>query len=356
MRATHLFLTSARRTFRAKRSVAVLVGVVALTFSMVGCGSGSSNDAAAGSVTVENCGRDVSVAAPPERVYAVYQPSAEMMSALGLGDRIVGSSFFDGEFLPEYADAFEGAPYSENNPTREALLATNPDFVFGGYGTVFAADTPNGVGTRASLKKVGIESYVLTPFCPTKDGKTDQEVDPADVTVDAIYNDLLAIGELFGVEDKAEALVAEYKSRIGKVEDAVADADRPTVAYVRPQEDGTFQICGGIDFGTQIIEHAGGVNAFADVTTTRNIYVDAEELIKRDPDVILTNSGFGIDYTLDDAQSDVDKIMKNPAFAGLTAVKNHTVYPSLFADRSAGVRTAHAIEQLAQLIHPDLVG
>lgn len=357
MRARHLPFRGSRLRDRATRKSAVVSATAAMIALIAGCGSDDAGetDRSAAAVTVENCDRQVSVTAPPERVYATYQPSAEMMSALGLGDRLVGSSFFDAEFLPEYADGLRGVPYSENNPTREALLATKPDFVFAGYGTVFAADTPDGVGTRASLEKLGIQSYVLTPFCPTEDGKTDQEVDPADVSIDAVYEDLLTIGRIFGVEDKARSLIDDYKDRITTVETAVKGAEKPTVAYVRPQEDGTFQVCTGVDFGTRIIEAAGGVNAFEDVTSTRNIYVDAEELIKRDPDVILTNSGFGVDYTLDDAMGNVNTIVDNPAFAGLTAVRNNAVHPSLFADRSAGVRTAHAVEQMASLIHPDLV-
>lgn len=353
MRASRFAFSSPQYQSRSRPVMAVMA-IVAISTLVGACSSDTSNDEAA--TTVENCDRQVAVPGPPERVYAAYQPSAEMMSALGLSDRMVGSAFFDAEFLPEYSVGIEGVPYSENLPTREALLAEQPDFVFAGYGTVFAADTPDGVGTRESLQEIGIESYVLTPFCPTEDGKTDQAVDPADVTVDAIYQDLAAMGELFEIEEQAQALADEYRTRIAAVQEAVSGADKPTVAYVRPQEDGTFQICTGIDFGTEIIEHAGGVNAFGDVTGTRNTYVDAEELIKRNPDYILTNSGFSPTFTTDDAMSDVQAIMENPAFAGLTAVQNNAVYPTLFADRSAGVRTAHSIEGVAALIHPDRIG
>ncbi|WP_304116655.1 ABC transporter substrate-binding protein [Mycolicibacterium bacteremicum] len=330
--------------------VAVAVGLTA------GCGARSVDESSvAEKVTVFNCGREVSVEGPPQRVYAAYQPAAEMIHALGLSYRLVGSAFFDGEMLPEYAGGQQGVPYSEALPTRDALLATNPDFVFGGYGTVFADDTPTSVGSRQSLSELGIQSYVITPFCPSQDGRSDQAVDPANVRVDVIYEDLRNLGELFGVQDRAQRISAEMQARIAAVEDAVAGADRPTVAFVQPQADGTFQVSGAIDFGTQIIEHAGGVNAFADVTETRNIYVDAEEIVRRDPDVILTASGYSPTFTRDDAQPDVDTIVGHPAFSGLRAVRGNAVHPYLFADRSAGVRTAYQIELVASLIHPDLV-
>lgn len=333
-----------------------IVAAVALSLPVAGCTADTGDPVfGAASVTVQNCGRDVTVDGPPERVYAAYQPSAEMLHALGLSDRMVGSAFFDGEMLPEYAGGQDGVPYSEELPSREALLATDPDFVFAGYGTVFADDAPNGVGTRQRLQDLGIQSYVLTPFCPTADGRTDQAVDPADVRVEVIYDDLHNLGELFGVQSRAAEISTDMQTRIAAVERAVAGADRPTVAFVQPQEDGSFQVSGALDFGTQIIDHAGGVNAFSDVTVTRNIYVGAEEIIRRNPDVILTASGYSPTFTRADAEPDVAAIVDNPAFAGLRAVQNNSVYPYLFADRSAGVRTAHEIELVASLIHPTLV-
>ncbi|WP_422742825.1 ABC transporter substrate-binding protein [Mycobacterium sp. WMMD1722] len=321
-----------------------------------GCSAHTKPESSAAEpITVSNCGREVSVDGPPQRVYAAYQPAAEMAHALGLSDRLVGSAFFDGQMLPEYAGGQEGVPYSENLPTREALLATEPDFVFGGYGTVFADDTPNSVGSRQSLSELGIQSYVLTPFCPSEDGRNDQAVDPANVRVDAIYDDLRNLGELFGVQDRAQQITADMQARIAAVEEAVGGAGRPSVAFVQPQGDGTYQVSGALDFGTQIVEHAGGVNAFADITDTRNAYVDAETILRRDPDVILTASGYGPTFTVEDAAPDVETIVDNPAFAGLRAVQNNAVHPFLFADRSAGVRTAHEIELVASLIHPDLV-
>lgn len=328
--------------------------VFAVAALLAGCSGEAATGTEAGT-TVRNCGRDVSVTAPPERIYAAYQPAAEMAHALGLSDKLVGSAFFDGAMLPEYAAGQDGVPYSENLPTREALLATKPDFVFAGYGTVFADGTPDGVGSRASLEKLGIKTYVLTAFCPGQDGQTDQVVDPANVRIESIYGDLRALGSLFGAEAKAEQIAADMAARIGAVEKAVAGADRPSVAFVQPQKDGTYQVSGALDFGTQIVEHAGGVNAFADVTKTRNIYVDAEEIIKRDPDVILTASGYSPSYSRKQAEPDAAAISDAPALAGLSAVKNKAVFPYLFADRSAGVRTAHEIELVASLIHPDLV-
>src|SRR5690606_5927701 len=155
-------------------------------------------------VTIENCGIDVTVEEPPERVYAAYQPAIEVAHALGISDRLVETAFLDSQVLPEYLDAQNDAEYVERLPSREALLATNPDFVLSGFNGVFAKDDPDGFGTRASLAELGVQSWILSPLCPSADGLTDETIDPAMVTVEMIHQDLRVLGQIFGVEQRAE--------------------------------------------------------------------------------------------------------------------------------------------------------
>lgn len=324
-----------------------------------GCTAGGGPETAADedTTTVENCGIDVTVAGPPERVYAAYQPAIEIAHALGIGDRLVETAFLDSQVLPEYVQAQEATQYVESLPSREALLTEEPDFVLSGFNGVFVSDGAGDAsfGTRGSLAELGVQSWILSPLCPSADGLSDEAIDPATVRVETIHDDLRALGALFDAQERAEEVIADQNARIEAVAEAVADADRPTVAFVTLREDGTLSVAGGIDFGTQVIEHAGGENAFADLTETRNVQIDIEELIRRDPDVILTSTCCDASYTREDAADDVAAITEHPALSGVTAVEQDQVHPFLFADRSAGVRAAHAIEVLASLLHPDLV-
>lgn len=305
-------------------------------------------------VSRANCGIDITVAGPPQRIYAAYQPSIEIAHALGVTDRLVGTAFLDAAVLPEYQDAQAKSAYVEKLPSRDELLAQNPDFVLSGYNGVFAASAQNSVGTRASLHELGVRTWVLSPLCPSADGLADEAIDPATVRFDNVYADLRDLGALWGVSDRAEDVVGQLSSRIAAVRATVGSAARPRVAVVTPKDDGSYTVAGGIDFVTQIIDAAGGVNAFADLTERRNVQIGAEELIARDPDIILTSQCCKASYTRADGQPQVDKIVGHPAFANLTAVRTGAVHPFLFADRAAGVRIAHATELVAQLIHPDL--
>lgn len=334
------------------------VAAACLTLISVSACSADEKESAASadSMTVENCGIDVTVEAPPERVYAAYQPAIEIAHALGISDRLIETAFLDAQVLPEYADAQEQVPYVEKLPSREALLATGPDFVLSGYNNVFTEDGAGdeSFGTRASLARLGIQSWILSPLCPSADGLSDEAIDPATVSVETIYDDLRDLGALFDVEERAEEVIADQQQRIAAVDQVLAGADRPSVAIVLLDEGGGIRVAGGIDFGNRIIAQAGGVNAFADLVERRHVAIDLEELIRRDPDVILTSTCCDASYTRQDGAEEAQTIMQNPALAGLSAVRNGAVHPFLFADRAAGVRIAHAIELLASLLHPDL--
>ncbi|MDO3646484.1 ABC transporter substrate-binding protein [Nocardia mangyaensis] len=329
--------------------------LIACAIVVTGCGVQPGPAATGGdAVTRANCGIDITVDAPPQRIYAAYQPSIEIAHALGVTDRLVGTAYLDSAVLPEYEDAQAKSAYVEKLPSRDELLAQNPDFVLSGFNGVFAQSAQNSVGTRASLHDLGVQTWVVSPLCPSADGLADEAIDPATVRFENVYADLRDLGALWAVSERADEVVAELSDRIAAVSATVATAPRPRVAVVTPKDDGSYTAAGGIDFITQIIEAAGGVNAFADLTERRNVQIGAEELIARDPDIILTSACCKAGYTRADGQPQVDKIVGNPAFANLTAVRNGVVHPFLFADRAAGVRIAHATELVAQLIHPDL--
>lgn len=328
---------------------------IAALLLLVGCGGPpQAAPATTAAATAQNCGLEVTVPGPPQRIFAAYQPAVEMAHALGVGDRLVGTAYLDSQVLPEYAQAQAAAPYTPELPSREALLATQPDFVLSGFNDVFAQEAADSsFGTRASLRELGIATWIFGPLCPTADGLADEAIDPSSVTVENVYTDVRDLGRLFGAEDRATEVVADMQARIAAVRERVAGADRPSVAVIRPMDDGTFRVAAGPDFITRILDIAGADNAFADLTERRNVPVGAEEVIARDPDVILTSTCCDASYTVADAATDVERIRTNPAFANLTAVAGDRVEPFLFADRAAGVRVPHAAELVASLVHPD---
>ena len=86
-----------------------------------------------------------------------------MLLALGLGDRIVGTAFQDGPVPDEWADAATGVPeISDFMPSEEAVLELEPDLVYAGWESAFAADA---AGERDELASLGVASYVQPAAC-----------------------------------------------------------------------------------------------------------------------------------------------------------------------------------------------
>ena len=54
-------------------------------------------------VTLENCGRTVTVKAPPQRAVSINQPASELLLALGLADRMAGTASWSDGVRPDLA-------------------------------------------------------------------------------------------------------------------------------------------------------------------------------------------------------------------------------------------------------------
>ena len=74
-------------------------------------------------VTGDNCGPSVTFDAAPERVITIKSTSTEMLLALGLGDRIVGTAFQDGPVPEEWAaDAASLTSISDKVPAGSQVV------------------------------------------------------------------------------------------------------------------------------------------------------------------------------------------------------------------------------------------
>jgi iron complex transport system substrate-binding protein len=96
-----------------------IVPTLAAAALLAACGGPPAASAPAGTgTTARNCGIDVTVPGPPQRIYAAYQPAIEMVHALGVSDRVVGTAYLDAQVLPEYAAAQAATEYLPELPSR----------------------------------------------------------------------------------------------------------------------------------------------------------------------------------------------------------------------------------------------
>ena len=325
----------------------LLVGVAGGALLLSGCATpspaaepGGAPGATAGTgggypVTIDNCGTDVTVEAAPERIVTIKSSTTELLLALGLGDRIVGSAFLDGPLPASLEEA--GADLfvvSDFVPGQEAVLGLTPDFVYGGWESNFSAE---GVGERAGLTDLGIGSYVSPAACKGEGYMPDP------LTFDSVFAEITEAGTIFGADEAAADLVADQEETLA----ALNPTDADTTALWYSSGTDTPYVGAGIGSPNMIMEAAGLTNVFADVADTWTS-VGWESVIEANPSVIVL-----VDATWNTAASKIANLEANPATQQLDAVKAKRYIVLPFAATEAGIRNVEAaastIEQLAVL-------
>ncbi|MFM9877232.1 MAG: putative F420-0 ABC transporter substrate-binding protein [Rhodoglobus sp.] len=304
--------------------------MLAAALALSGCASAGSPtptptiDAAA-PIIIDNCGVSVTFDSAPERVVTIKSSTTELLLALGLGDRIIGTAFQDGPVPAQWEPATDIPSISDFVPNEEAVLELEPDLVFGGWESNFSSE---GVGERAELESLGVNTYVAPSACLS--------IQPPKLTWDDVFGDITEVASVFRVD--ASALVADQQARV----DALL-ADQPgggRTALWYSSGDDTPYVGAGIGAPQLVLETLGLVNIAADVNATW-APLNWEVVVDADPDVIVL-----VDATWNTAEAKIAMLESNPATQNLSAVKAKRYLIVPFAATEAGVRSVEAAESL----------
>ncbi|WP_425839723.1 ABC transporter substrate-binding protein [Streptomyces fractus] len=334
----------ARRRRLVVRVAAVVAALSTTTVLAAGCGpSGPASEHADGPqssitkgfpVTIDDCGVKTTYDKPPSRVVTIHQHPAELMLALGLKDRMVGTSFPDSAVLPSLRKDYESVPQlAARAPSFEKVLESEPDFVYGGYSSAF--DEKEG-RSRKAFADAGIDTYLNREYCGEKN-----------VTMRDTYAEIRAIGKIFGVSDRADALVSDLRARVAEANAAVRGEPAVPV-FVYDSGDKSAFTAGGKGLGTQLIHQAGGRNVFADLD---DVFGDVswEQVVARRPEVIAI-----YDYAGDKSVEQKKRyLLAQPALADVPAIKHERFVVLPLTATLVGVRSAYAVEGLARGLHPE---
>ena len=282
---------------------------------------------AAGPVSVENCGVPVTFDSPPERVITIKSTSTELLLALELGDRIIGTAFPDGPVPEEWADAAADVPVlSDKVPGQEAVLAAEPDLVFAGWESNFS---PEGAGNRADLEALGVATYVSPAACKG-------ENQPARLDFEGIFGDIEEVADIFQVD--ATDLIEEQRAIVDDIE----PDDRGLTALWFSSGSDTPYVGAGIGAPQLVLDTIGLENIAGSIDDTWSPF-NWEAVVDANPDVIvLVDSSWGT------VEKKIAVLEGNPATANLDAVRNSRYLVIPFAAGEAGVRTAPAAADLAE--------
>ncbi|MFB9795318.1 putative F420-0 ABC transporter substrate-binding protein [Arthrobacter citreus] len=280
-------------------------------------------------LTVTNCGTEVTVEAPPERIVTIKSTALETLLALGLGSKVVGSAFSDGP-VPESlaADAASVPVLSDAAPTQEAVLEREPDFIYAGWESNLSSDT---AGERSFLASLGVGSYVSPAACR-------EEGIPGKLGFEDVFAHITEAGAIFGAPDAAAALIAEQR----RVLDGVTPAGGGQSAFWFSSGRDTPYAGAGLGAPQMMMEELGLENIAADVEESW-ASLSWETVVAANPDVIVL-----VDSDRNTAESKKELLASMPATANMDAVVNERYVILPFAAGEAGVRNAEAVADLAE--------
>ena len=269
---------------------------------------------AAAAGVVDDYGVPIVSAAPALRIVSLNPTTTELLFALGDGPRVVGRSRWDqwpveARAVPDVGDAIR--------PSVERIVAARPDLV------ILYASGDNRAAASA-LAKAGLRVVAL---------RVDRIAD--------FERCLRIIGALTGRDSSAAAAADSIRRSLDHVRAALHDVERPRV-FLHVWDNPLMAIGGG-SYLSELVAIAGGDNVYGDVDAP-SPQVSFEDLLRRDPDVILAGP------------TEVTRLAADPRWRALRAVREGRLlaYDTMLVSRPS-LRLGEGARSLARLLHPGSV-
>lgn len=268
----------------------------------------------------DDAGREVTLAADPQRIVSLAPSNTEIACALDACKELVGVTDFD-DYPPEVSEVEDVVVFAQVDV--EKVVAAEPGLVLAAGNEL----TPTAVIEQ--LTQAGLTVLVLYPE-----------------SLDEVYADIELVGEALDAQVAARDLVDDMRIRVEAVQHAVADADRPRTFYEVSIFEGTIYTAGAGSFIASLIDTAGGDPITGDPNSTA---ISLEDLVAADPELILLGDAA---Y---DATITPESVAARQGWMEMTAVRDGRILPmpeDVLITRP-GPRIVEGLEALARAIHPD---
>lgn len=277
---------------------------------------------------------DFKIDKAPTRAVSMSQATTEMLLALGLEKNMVGTAFKEEEIYPPLQEAYGKVPVlADKWPSYEVFMTAKPDFTTG---------WPDSFSKRAIEADKLVANHV-TVWLPESMLSTKADLETN-------FQDMLELGRIFNVNDRAEKWVADQRATLKQVQGKIKGLPVKRV-FIYDSEDGQpFTAFEG--YTTNILKLIGAQNVMSglgvDKTWAKGSW---ETVVEQNPDYfIIADYGNSIRND-DDFQGKIAKIKANPQLKNINAVKqNHFIRVKL-SEITPGVRTVSALKRLAEEIH-----
>ena len=284
---------------------------------------------AAGQVTeTDAIGSTITLHGTPERIVSLIPSHTEMLFAVGAGSSVVGVTTYC-DYPPEAREIEKIGDVTAMS--LEKIVALDPDLVLASKG--------NARELIYSLKVLDVPVFVLDPQ-----------------SIEEVLDAIGTVGRLAGRTEAASGLLDGYRQRLARVAELIDDlpeSERPTIFVGSPFRDENWTP-GPETYTSAVIRRAGGRNVADDLAPGTWAVYNLENIVSKDPQVLLSTLGEGQDAEEVRARF-LERAKSLKGWQNLDAVRNERVVliPENWLLRPAP-RLFLAIETLAGALHPNL--
>ena len=299
-------------------------------------GGETQNGGAPESVTITSLNAnkeaaELEVPYDPQRIAILDMASLDILDALGVGDRVVGTADTSLEYLQDYINDDIANLGTIKEADLEAVMACEPDVIF--------------IGGRLA------SSYdALSEIAPVVYLATDTELG----VVESVRQNATTIASMFGLEDKVDELMANFDARITALSEFAAGK----TAIVGLVTSGSYNVLGNDGRCSMIGREIGfeniGVDANIDTSTHGN-EASFEFIVEKAPDYIFVldrDAAIGTD-----GAKLAQEIMENELVMGTDAYKNGNIvylaHPAVWYTAEGGIS---ALDIMLQDLESELLG
>ena len=348
---------------RNKKGLALLLALLLpLAMLLSGCAQSAGPAASAEAVpTQEAAGAETAqdAVAPPEEAAPQEREITDMAGRTMTVPLEIESVFSTGPAAAIYLytlvpDKLLGWNYTLNDIEKSIILEQYHDLPNFGQGDAVNYEAVIAAGPTIALNVTSINDGSIDA--------SDALAEQLGVPVVMVSSDLLDapavyrfMGELFGVEEQAEALAAYAEETFNAISSLDIPNEEKVRIYYGNGEDSLETAPAGSSHG-QIIDLVNAVNvADLELGDGSRVQISAEQLLAWDPDVIIVNGEPKADMT---GSAAAEAILADPLFATLKAVQNGAVYgtpnaPFSWVDRPPGPNRIIGMRWLSGLIYPE---
>ena len=304
-------------------------------------------------LTVQNCASTLTFAHAPATAVTIGQAGTEMFYALGLGDKLVGTSLWFNDVLAQYKvqnDKVERL--ADNDPSFEAVIGKRPQLV--AVQLEWMVGPQGVVGTREQFHELSIPTYLMPSDCEGKDnlvGADGTRLEP--FRIDSIYKSISQLAEIFDVQERGERLNSELKARLAKATAAVQGNPHKDTSAV------FWFSSADLDIDPYVAGRKGIPDYMLNTLGVRNVVASDEEwptvgwetIAKANPTFLVIARMDRRRFPADDYQKKLEFLRNDPVTRNMDAVKHNRIVILDAHAMQASTRLFSGMETLASAIN-----